>query len=63
MKNDTTYVILIGSQEEVAGYIRSEGPPTMDAMIDHLTSLARFENRDAFIYAYAGVRLGSCALQ
>jgi hypothetical protein len=63
MRTDTTYVILLGDAEDVVGYIRSEGPPSFDAMIDHLTSLCKFNNRYDFIQVYNGVRLGSCALQ
>lgn len=62
MNTGVLYVMLIGEDEEVAGYIRSEEPPTMDAMLDKLTLLSPYKNRSDFVNAHRGVRLGFVAV-
>ncbi len=52
-----TYVILTPGDNAV-GYIRSDGPPTLEAMADHLAVVGRFEDRDALIAANPGLTLG-----
>jgi hypothetical protein len=62
MKNDVTYVILVTEREEVAGYIRSSQVPSMDDMIDHLTILAKYDDRYDFIAANLGMIVGAATL-
>jgi hypothetical protein len=56
-----TYVILTPGDEPV-GYIRSDGPPTLEAMADHLAIIGGFPDRDHFIHANPNLILGYCQL-
>ncbi len=52
-----TYVILTPGDNAV-GYIRSDGPPTLEAMADQLAADRAFETRDALLEANPGLTLG-----
>jgi hypothetical protein len=57
-----TYVILTPGDVPV-GYIRSDGPPTLEAMADSLTLSGGYESRDHLLNANPGLILGYCVLQ
>lgn len=57
-----TYVILTPGDVPV-GYIRSDGPPTLEAMADHLTTVGGFDDRDHLMLVNPNLTLGYCALQ
>jgi hypothetical protein len=52
-----TYVI-VAPGEEALGYIRSDGPPSIEDMTEHLSILAGFKDRDDFVTANPGMWLG-----
>jgi hypothetical protein len=57
-----TYVILTPGDVPV-GYIRSDGPPSLEAMANHLAVVGNFVDRDALLLANPGLTLGYCVLQ
>lgn len=56
-----TYVILRPEHDTPLGYIRSDAPPSLDQMADHLAILAGV-SRDDFIDANSGLLLGFAPL-
>lgn len=56
-----TYVILIPG-DEVVGYIRSAGSPSLEAMADHLATVQKYEDRDALLMSHPGLILGFAPL-
>lgn len=56
-----TYVILVPGDEPI-GHIRSEGPPSLEDMADHLALLGGFPDTDSFLMVNPGLTLGYAQL-